>query len=99
MAFHITPSLGVDLTYNSTELPYGDRDGGVPTPPLGTKVVGSDGHEYVFVQASAAIAANTDVDITEPAFTAATAAATSDWETQGEAIADEAYFWARNAVL
>lgn len=97
MAFHITPSVGIDLDYNSTDLPYGDRDGSVPTPALGTKVVGNDGHEYVFVQASAAITADTAIIITEPAMTAAAGAGA--YETQGEAVEDGAYFWARKTAL
>lgn len=97
MPFHITPSVGVDLDYNSTDLPYGDRDTGTPTPALGTKVIGNDGHEYVFVRASAAIAADTAIVITEPAMTAAGGA--GDYKTQGSAVADQAYFWARKTAL
>lgn len=97
MAYHITPSLGVDLDYNSTSAPYADADSGGVTPPLGTKVVGSDGHEYVFVQASAAITADTAIVITEPAYTAAAGAGA--YETQGAAVADTAYFWARKTAL
>lgn len=93
MAYHITPSVGVDLDYNSTDLPYNDRDSGAPTPALGTKVVGSDGHDYVFVQASAAVTAETAVIITEPAFTVAAGAGA--YSTQGDAVAQDAYCWVR----
>lgn len=97
MAYHITPSVGIDLTYNSTALPYGDRDSGIPSPALGTKVIGSDGHEYVFVEASEAIAADTAITITEPEMAAAAGA--GDYKTQGEAVASGAYFWARKTAL
>ena len=77
MAFRITPTLGPDVDQVGPF--YWDALGpGAGSYELGTKVVGSDGHDYVFVQASANIAATpttgTAVTITEPAFTVAAGA-------------------------
>lgn len=76
MAFRITPSLGPDVEQVSPF--YFDAGQPGASYELGTKVIGSDGHDYVFVQASANIASTpttgTAVTITEPAFTVATGA-------------------------
>lgn len=100
MAFNITPSLGIDLDLNGP-LPYYDLNRTSPTPSLGSKVVGDDGHDYVFVQASAIIAAaaapGTQVTITEPAFTAA--AGSGGFYAPIAGVADDAYFWARRGTL
>ena len=56
MAIRITPSLAYDVSYNGP-LPYESVLRGVPSPRLGTMVKGDDGYDYLWTQASAAIAA------------------------------------------
>ena len=86
------------LSYNSPDLPYQDKDSGTPTPALGTRVVGDDGHDYVFVKASAAIATlGTDVVITEPAFTVASGA--GGFETVVASVANGNYTWVRRTTI
>lgn len=91
MAFNITPSLGMDF----------DRVDTTPAFRVGNKVVGNDGHSYVYVLASGAIAAaaapGTQVAITEPAFTAATGA--GGWYAPVAGVASGSYAWVRNGTL
>ena len=67
--FRITPSLGPDLHQAATQFHWdsiGDPTGaGLPSYQPGSKVIGNDGHEYVFVKAHANIAAGGDVSINE----------------------------------
>jgi hypothetical protein len=99
MVFRITPSLGPDLDQVGPF--YFDSGQPGASYELGTIVMGSDGHPYIFVQASAAIAATpttgTQVTITEPAFTAATGAG-GFWTPPGVAIASGVRFHARKAA-
>lgn len=76
------------------------------SPRLGDKEVGTDGHDYVLVRASAAIAAasgnGTQVTITEPAFTAA--AGSGGWYAPNSIVAPNGvpingFFWARKGTL
>lgn len=87
--FRTTPNLGPQLDDVFTGLPYWDMTGvtdagtvvsGVSSPSykLGNVEMGNDGGEYIWVQASANIAATattgTQVTITFPAYTVATGA-------------------------
>lgn len=89
MAFRTTPQLGPQLDEVFTGLPYWDLSGvtdgativsGITEASyrLGNKEIGSDGGEYFWVKASAAIAGTattgTEVTITYPAYTVATGA-------------------------
>jgi hypothetical protein len=102
MAFRTTPQLGPQL---DEVIPLGsvwfEPTGDIISPQLGTRETGSDGHEYILVQASAAIAAaaapGTAVTITEPAFTAATGA--GGFTAPPAGVADDAFFWARKTAL
>lgn len=70
-----TPSLGISVNVNNGlvgTLGYWDSGRSVPSPQLGTLVQAVDGHTYIFAQASAAIASNVVVALTEPAMTMAT---------------------------
>lgn len=109
MAFRITPSLGPGI---ETVIPVGGVWFDIPgqmaliSPRLGAKVVGSDGHNYVLVQASGTIAAaaapGTQVTITEPAFTAAAGAGgfyAPNSTIYPSAITTGQFFWARAATL
>lgn len=85
--FRTTPNLGPALNVAYDAMPFWDSqlgvsDGGVATAEasyrLGNSEIGSDGGEYIFVRASAAIAptasTGTQVTITFPAYTVATGA-------------------------
>ena len=86
MAFRTTPQLGPQIDEVFTGVPYWDSQLGLsigdadidPSYRLGNKEVGSDGHDYVWVKASAAIAATpttgTQVTVTQPGFTVAAGA-------------------------
>lgn len=78
------------------------------SPRLGSKVVGSDGHSYILLQASAAIAAaaapGTQVAVTEPAFTAAAGTSTPAVYAPNSTIAPSgvpsgAFFWGRFGAI
>ncbi|MGL5011798.1 MAG: hypothetical protein ACRC6I_18125 [Paracoccaceae bacterium] len=66
MPFAVTPLVGV---VDSDINPVNGK-----TFSLGNSYIGSDGHLYVYAQATGAIAASAVVVLTEPAFTAATGA-------------------------
>ena len=80
----ITPSLGGRLDYN---------DAYQPTPAPGTIFHADDSHHYILARASAAGAANTQVILTEPAFTVAPGA--GDWTSQGFAVPAGNFAWFR----
>ena len=98
--FRITPSLGPDLWQHQTQyywdqIAYPDPATGVPSYQPGSKVIGNDGHEYVFVKASAAIAAGGDFTVNESTWGTA-AGATHESPT---AIASGEWFHARKIAL
>jgi len=98
--FRVTPQLGQQLNVIETTLPYYDLLVGItsPSPKLGNKEVGNDGADYIYVQASALIAATattgTQVTLTFPAYTAATGAG-GYYTPVNTAVPSGAYFWAR----
>ena len=115
MAFRTTPQLGPQLNQVFTGLPYWDNPGpllgssgtiatGITSPSykLGNKEVGDDGHDYVWVRASANIAATattgTQVTITEPAFTVATGSG-GYWTPPATAIVSGQYFHVRKGAV
>lgn len=92
-----TPSLGIATNVNNGfvgPLPYYDSGRSVPSPQLGSKVFAIDGHEYIWAQASAAIASAAVVVLTEPAMTMATGAGawTAPTVTGGVPINQYAWF-------
>lgn len=104
MVFRTTPQLGPGL--ETVIAPGGvwfdiPGAGTLISPRLGNKEVGSDGHDYIMVRASAAIAAaaapGTQVTLTEPAFTAAAGSGGFYAPTQG--VASGSFFWARKGAL
>lgn len=76
MAFRTTPQLGQQLDDVGTN--YWDELAGItiPSPKPGNKEIGSDGAEYFYVTATAAISATattgTQVALTYPDYTVAT---------------------------
>lgn len=97
--FRITPSLGPDLWQSETQFHWdtiGDPTGaGVASYQPGSKVIGNDGHEYVFVRASANIAAGGDVAITEGTWVTATGAT----HESPRAVTTGEWFHARKIAL
>lgn len=101
--FRTTPQLGPQLDDVFTGLPYWDLTGGITSPSykLGDVERGDDGGEYMWVQASANIAATattgTEVIITVPAYTVATGA--GGWYTPvNTAITSGQYFHVRRGA-
>lgn len=97
MPFHITPSLGPTISINDGlvgELGYWDSGRAVPSPQLGSVVKASDGHDYIYAKASAAIASGAVTVLTEPAMTMATGAGawTAPTVTGGVPINQHAWF-------
>lgn len=74
--FRITPSLGPALAYASpVDGNYWDMvspPSTVPSYQLGSKVVGNDGHDYVYVKAGGTIAASAQVALNESTWVATT---------------------------
>lgn len=106
--FNIAPSLGPQINEVATVVPYYDSQLGVSsgtttyvTPLLGNKTDGSDGGEFYWVQASAAIASTastgTQVTITYPAYTVATGAG-GFYTPPGVAIASGQQFYVRRGA-
>ena len=100
--FRTTPILGPNLTQAETQFYWdgvADPTGaGAPSYALGTRVSGSDGHEYVFVKNGAsALAANARVYLTEGTWLAA-ANATGTHQAV-VAVPANAYFHARQYAL
>lgn len=106
--FRTTPQLGPQLDDVFTGVPYWDMGINqlatdlMPSYKLGNKEVGNDGHDYIWVKASADIASasgnGTQVVIDEPAFTAA--AGSGGWYSiPGVAITSGQYFHARKGAL
>jgi hypothetical protein len=79
--------VGADLNavYGATE---------VLPMKLGYKVSGDDGRDYILARASAAVAANTAVVLTEPAFTVAGGAGA--FSTQAKAVTTGQVSWVRS---
>lgn len=101
MAFRTTPQLGPSLNERGTGFQWDGPGVTEPSYRLGNKEVGNDGHDYVWVKASATIAAaaapGTQITITEPAFTAAAGAGGFYAPVAGVASGD--YFHARKSTL
>lgn len=101
MAFRTTPQLGPSLNERGTGFQWDGPGATEPSYRLGNKEVGNDGHDYVWVKASATIAAaaspGTQITITEPAFTAAAGAGGFYAPVAGVASGD--YFHARKSTL
>jgi hypothetical protein len=77
MAFRTTPILGPDLTQTGEDYYWDgiasvDVDGNAvdPSYQLGTRVTGSDGHDYTHVTAGEVLAADDRVNINETTWVA-----------------------------
>lgn len=100
-----TPTLGPGLGSSEAPLHYEDRpvtfikdgvsDGPKASYPLGTKVTGSDGYDYVFCKAGADLAVDARVDIDEGNDYEATASGTGSWVVKVDGVSSGDYFHAR----
>lgn len=99
--FRTNPSLGPNLHQTVTAGQAWYDNPNLVSPVVGDVSIGDDGHTYVWVRASAAIAAaaspGTQVTITEPAMTAAAGAGGFYAPVAG--VASGVYFWARKGAL
>src|SRR3546814_13813878 len=96
MAFRTTPQRGpaLDAVIPAVDVWYDiPGKGTIGSPQLGTKEFGSDGREYIWVQAGGNIAATTQIALSA-AFEATTGGRTG-YFTHGTAVADGDFFWAR----
>lgn len=99
--FRTNTSLGPNLSQvvSDTGVWYDPKN--VVSPKVGDTADGDDGHKYLFVRASATIAAaaspGTAIVVTEPAMTAATGAGAFTAPPAG--VASGSYFWARRTAL
>lgn len=84
MAFRITPSLGPGLEDIGSPFYWDTNFPDTPSYPLGTRVVGSDGHDYVLVEAGGTIAASTAVTIAAGTTWIATANTGGEFEVPAE---------------
>lgn len=98
MAYSITPSLGAGINYVGG-IPYWDGSKTSPSPALGTVVKGSDGHDYVLAQASAAVASAAVVILTEPAMTFATGAGAWTAPTITGGVPINQYAWLKRTAI
>lgn len=102
MPIQSTPSLGGSLNTNGGlvgGLPYYDSGRSVPSPQLGTVFKAIDGHDYIFAQASAAIASNVAVVLTEPAMTMATGAGAWTSPTVTGGVPSGQYAWFKKTAI
>lgn len=108
--FRMTPSLGPNLSQvvraSQNNGVWYDGSKQIVSPQLGDSAHGDDGHYYVFVRATGAIAAaaapGTQVTITEPAMTAAAGAGgfyAPNNTVMTTALAAGDCFWARRGTL
>lgn len=100
MAFRINPQLGpaLDAVIKAGEVWYDiPGKGAIVSPQLGTKEWGSDGRDYILVVAGGNIAAETQVAI-DADFEATTGGA-SGYFTQGDAVKEGDFFYARKGAL
>jgi hypothetical protein len=89
--FSVTPISGIDVGAKGSTAPQGLK--------LKTKVTGSDGYVYMFVQANEAIG-SVDTVIISSSGSASTDAGSAGWTANvpGGATAGQ-YFWARRTTL
>lgn len=97
--FRTSPQLGPQLNEVFTAMPYWDNYGNITSPSykLGNRETGNDSSDYVWVQASAAIAptASTGTQVTITS-TGTAAAGSGGWYAPVEGVANGAYFHARS---
>lgn len=89
---NISPTLGVNLAaiYPSTDPFYNEI-------PLGTVIRAKNGRMYVFAQASASVADNAAVILTEPAMTVASGAGA--WTTRSGALSTGDRAWIESNAI
>lgn len=87
MAFTVTPVLGITLSTN---------DSTTPTVALGTAIIASDGHKYIYAKSTGTIAAATAVVLTEPAETFAAGAGA--WTTVVASVSGD-YCWLKQTAI
>lgn len=100
MAFRGNPSLGpgLEAVFSNVDGFWFDPAPNRPSPRLGDWSVGTDGHQYIWVQAGGSnIAASTAVSINESTWVATAGA--GGFLTPPSAVTANYYFWARRSTL
>lgn len=104
MVFRASPQLGPGLeTVHEAPATFDVQGATQVSPQLGTKEIGSDGGEYFWVQASAAISATsttgTEVDMTFSDHTVKTKEGTGGfWTAPGVAVGEDEFCWVRRGA-
>lgn len=101
--FRTTPSLGPDLHQSEVQYHWDmvtDTTNGTKGPSYqpGSKVIGNDGHEYVFVKAGAGFAAEAGLSIEESTWVASADASDPEFEAPVAVLINE-WFHARKVAL
>ncbi len=101
--FNITPNLGANFLdpeiqyyWDTISNPTNITTSG-PSPQLGTRFVGNDGHDYVHAKATPAFALDARADLNETTW-AATANASGAWQAKAAVAAGE-YVWLKRFVI
>jgi len=96
MSHRISPLLGPDIEQHADKYYWELSSIGTPSYALGTKVVGSDGLDYIHVKAAANLAKDAEVTINETTFLAT--AGSGDF-TVPVAVKSGEYFHAKRKKL
>ena len=100
MVYRITPSLGPELEQHAEQFYWDLNSPDDPSYALGSKVIGSDGHDYVLVKAAANFAsAATGLSINETTWVASADVSDPVWETPVASILADEIFHARKVSL
>lgn len=98
MTYRVTPSLGPDLEQVGPFYTDALGPGDGPTYALGARVAGSDGHDYVMVQAAGALTADDEVTIDFDTFVASFVSSGGDATVPSDvqdSILEDSFFHAR----
>lgn len=70
MSHRISPLLGPDIEQHANRHYWELNSTGAPSYALGTKVVGSDGYDYIYAKAGTDLAKGAELQINETTFAA-----------------------------
>lgn len=96
MPFSVAPIVGIRMGEIDTAAELAAKTKQTRFP-LGTVVTADDGHDYVYAQASAAVANAAVVILTDPAMTIATGA--GSWTNTNAALANGDRAWIKKTAI
>lgn len=97
MNYRITPTLGPDIGQHA-EKHYWELNSSRPSYSLGTMVKGSDGHDYVYVEAANDLAKDAAIQIDEKTFVAKSASGSYFFKAPVAVKAGEKFHARRNSL-